>query len=335
MKSEINKTMRENPLISIIVPVYKVEKYLARCVDSILCQTYKNFELILVDDGSPDKCGEMCDEYAEKKSCIRVIHQKNQGQAAARNNAAKGANGEFIVFVDSDDYVEPDCLEYLLNLQQKYNADLAIGGFGYLYEGNLPKERPAGETERVMNAAEALISMNYNRGCGATPWAKLYRKQLVLNHPFPEGQIYEDLAILYKIIGDCEIVALGSRKIYYWVQRVGSTMRMKFDDRQMAAMQAVADQIKYVKAKLPDALESSKYRYTAKAVELMTVCFNTGGDKEVFKKLRKHMKRYADDVLKDNKAKKTMKMRIVAAKLGYYPAKFVFNMHERAKKRYI
>lgn len=335
MSIEKNKTKTENPLISIIVPVYKVEKYLARCVESILAQTYKNFELILVDDGSPDKCGDMCDEYAEKHSCIRVMHQENSGQAAARNNAAKCANGEFIVFVDSDDYVEPDCLEYLLGLQQKYNADLAIGGFGYLYEGNLPKERTAQETERVMNATEALISMNYNRGCGATPWAKLYKKQLVLNHPFPEGQIYEDLAILYKIIGDCKTVALGSRKIYYWVQRVGSTMRMKFDDRQMAAMQAVADQIKYVEAKLPKALKSSKYRYTAKAVELMTVCFNTGGDKAVFKKLRKHMKRYANDVLKDKKAKKTMKMRIVAAKLGYYPAKLVFSMHERAKKRYI
>ena len=226
------------PLISIIVPVYKVEKYLSRCIETILNQTYTNFEAIFVDDGSPDNCGNICDSYAAKDSRIIVLHQRNQGQAAARNNAVKMSKGDYITFIDSDDYVEPDYLDYLFRLLQKYNADVSIGGFCYLYEGNIPQNQAREENTVVMNACEALIRMNYNKGIGATAWAKLYKRELILNHPFPEGQIYEDLAVLYQIIGDCKSVAYGNKRIYYWVQRQNSTMRMAFDERQMAGMDA-------------------------------------------------------------------------------------------------
>ena len=324
-----------NPLISVIVPVYKVEKYLDRCVQSIIGQTYKNIEVFLVDDGSPDNCGKICDEYAEKNAFIHVIHQTNAGQAAARNHAVKHAQGEFIAFIDSDDYVEPDCLEYLLSLQQKYQSDMAIAGFTYLYEGKEPGIRDlANERDMLLNAEEALIRMNYNRGFGATPWAKLYRKGLIIQHPFPEGQIYEDLATLYRIVGDCTRIAFGSRRVYYWIQRAGSTMRMTFDERQMAGMDAVSAQIAYVEKEYPAALNSAKYRYTAKAVELTAVCFNSGGDRSIFRRLRKLMRVYAKEVLRDKNAKTTMKLRIIAMGLGYYPAKIALGMHERAKKQF-
>ena len=178
------------------------------------------------------------------------------------------------------------------------------------------------------------MRMNYNRGLGATPWVKLYKRELILRHPFPEKQIYEDLAVLYQIVGDCDSVAIGGRKVYYWVQRKGSTMRMKFDERQMAAMDAVAAQFQYVQTKYPAALDSVKYRYAAKAIELMAVCFHSGGDRTVFQTLRKHMKKYIKDMLRDKKAKPTMKARAIAAALGYYPAKLVFTMHEKAKRSF-
>ena len=331
MDMERNKT--DSPLISVIVPVYKVEKYLRRCVDSILAQTYQNFELILVDDGSPDQCGVICDEYAKNDDRITVIHQNNQGQAAARNNAVKLAKGVFVSYIDSDDFVEEDCLAYLLFLQQKSRADLTIGGFAYLYEGKEPSARDSdNETDVLMDAETALIRMNYNKGYGAMPWAKLYRKELVARYPFPEGQIYEDLATLYKIVGDCEKIAYGNRRIYYWLQRAGSTMRMKFDERQMAAMEAAEAQLHYIEREYPNALDSAKYRYTAKAVELIAVCFNSGANREVFHRLQTLMNRYADDVLRDSQAKPMMKMRIRAVKKGYYPARIVIGAHELAKK---
>ncbi len=325
-----------NPLISVIVPVYKVEKYLDRCVQSIIAQTYKNIEVFLVDDGSPDNCGKMCDEYAEKNAFIHVIHQANAGQAAARNHAVKFAQGEFIAFIDSDDFAEPDCLEYLVSLQKKHHADMVIGGFSYLFEDREPSSRElTKEHDILLNATETLVKMNYNQGFGATPWAKIYKKELIIQHPFPEGQIYEDLATLYKIVGDCDRIAVGNRRIYYWVQRAGSTMRMTFDERQMAGMDAASAQIAYIEKKYPSALKSAKYRYTAKAVELTAACFNSGGDKTVFRRLRKLMKVYAKEVLQDKHAKTTMKLRMIAMSLGYYPAKIVFGLHERAKKQLI
>jgi len=332
MEKDIRSNNAENPLVSIIVPMYKVEKYLTRCLDSIASQTYKHIEVILIDDGSPDRCGEISDAFAETHAYARVIHQPNQGQAAARNNAVKTAAGSYIVFIDSDDYVESDCIEYLVSLLRENQADVAIGNARYIYEGHEPAPRSKEEKVIKMNAEEAIIRMNYNRGFGATPWAKIYKKELILAHPFPVGQIYEDLATLYKIFGDCSTVVLGNRRIYYWIQRDGSTMRMEFDERQMAAMDAVTEQLHYLEARYPGAVQSGKYRYTAKAVELVAVCFNSGGNRAVFRRLRELMNRYADEVLKDRHAKTSMKARILAVKLGYIPSKITFALHENAKR---
>lgn len=326
------KADKNNPIVTIIVPVYKVEEYLPKCLDSIAAQTYQNIELILVDDGSPDRCGEICDAFAKTHPYARVIHQSNQGQAAARNNAAKTAVGDYIAFIDSDDTVTPDYVEYMLSLQQEYRADVTTSGLWTVYEGHAVPQKNEKSSTLKMNAEEAIIRMNYTRGYGATPWGKLYKKELVLAHPFPEGQIYEDLATLYKIMGDCETVVYGSKKIYCWLQRTGSTMRTQFDERQMAAMDAVTEQLRYLEARYPGAVPSGKYRYTAKAVELIAVCFHSGGSRAVFERLRKLMNRYAGDVLKDKNTKATMKARIVAVKLGYYPAKYAFAIHENLKR---
>ena len=120
--------------VSVIVPVYKVEKYIRRCVDSIVLQTYKNIEVILVDDGSPDQCGDICDDYANKYSYIKVIHQENRGQAAARNTGVSFSTGDYVTFVDSDDFITSDYVETLVGLVSRYGTDVAIAGFVYQYE---------------------------------------------------------------------------------------------------------------------------------------------------------------------------------------------------------
>ncbi len=334
MDKETNAQNTGHPLISIIVPVFKVEKYLRKCVDSILAQTYHDYELILVDDGSPDHCGKICDQYAMNHPTVHVLHQANQGQAAARNNAVKISKGQFIVFVDSDDYVEPDYLEYLITLQKKYHSDIAVGGFSYLYEGNEPKENKAIIKDELLDPCEALIRMNYTRGLGATLWVKSFKRELIVNHPLPEGRVYEDLAVMYRIIGDSNSVAIGNKKIYYWLQREGSTMHMKFNERQLEAMDDVTALVQYAQNRYPAALASAKYRYAAKAIELMAVLFNSTGGKTYFRELRKHVKRYGKDLLRDHHAKWTMKARVIAAELGYYPAKIIFALHERAKKTF-
>ena len=122
-------------LITVIVPVYKVEKYIRKCIESIINQTYKNIEIILVDDGSPDDCGKICDEYAKKDNRIKAIHKENGGLSDARNKALDLTNGKYVIFVDSDDYIEKNAIEYLYQLMQKYNTDIAIGLVNPIYDG--------------------------------------------------------------------------------------------------------------------------------------------------------------------------------------------------------
>lgn len=321
----------DKPLVSIIIPVYKVEAYIRKCLDSIKAQTYTNFEVLLVDDGSPDSSGEICEEYAAQDARFRVIHQENQGQSAARNHAAPEAAGDYIMFVDSDDFITPECVEYLVRLLKKYDADVSVGSFFYYYEGT-PEPKWEG-TGKIMelDAKEALIRMNYTEGLGAMPWAKLYKKELVLAHPYPVGVIYEDLATTYKIICDAKKVVLGTRKIYYWLQREGSTMRMQFDDRQLYGIQAVKDQYAYVAERMPEALQSVRVRYVGKIMELMAIAFRSENSRDSFDTLRKEL-RYEREVLHDKRAKKTLKLRLAAAKAGYLPAKLTFQAHERGKQ---
>lgn len=320
------------PLISIIIPVYRVEKYLRRCLNSVVNQTYQNIEIILIDDGSPDSCGEICDEYARNDRRIIVIHQKNQGQAASRNKGVLRANGIFVTFVDSDDYVTLDYIELLFNLQREYDADIAIGNFYYVYEKD--KKAPRKEnnnTISLLNREEALKRMNYTKGFGATPWAKLYKVEIVRLHPFPEGIIYEDLATLYKIVADSSRVVLSNRRIYFWVQREGSVMHRPFDQSQMAGLEAVENQMEYIKNRYPSVIPSIKARYMGKICELMSIALNSDNSRKWFNELRKRMY-YYPEVLRDPLVKKTQKIRLVAIKCGYYPAQVAFRAHGIIKK---
>ena len=322
------------PRVSIIVPVYKVEKYLEKCLDSIAAQTYTNIEVILVDDGSPDTCGSICDQYAERNPIFKVIHQDNQGQAGARNNAVRVATGEFITFIDSDDYVEKDYIEYLVDLQKKYNADVSIGGFLYLYEGKKADIRSDNEEVSLMTPEEALIRMNYTQGFGATACMKLMRKSLVIRHPFPAGKIYEDLATMYLIIGDANRVVFGNKKKYIWLQREGSTTRMSFDERQMAGIEAAADQLVYMEKHYPNAVPAAKARYMAKVVEIMSLALHSKNSKDMYGRLKNELI-YYKAVTNDPNVKRSLKIRMKSIEIGYVVAYLVFGVHEYLKKRFV
>ena len=330
--TETNVSIEKTPLVSIIVPVYRVEEYLRRCIESIINQTYSNFELILVDDGSPDNCGKICDEYAQRYDFITVIHQINQGISAARNNAVKKAQGDYITFVDSDDFVTADYLEYLVSVLRKYNADVSVGGSIYQYEDSEIKI-PKNETYTTFHTPEeALITMNYVKDYGTVAWGKLYKKELVELYPYPIGKRYEDIATTYKIIGASRGVAFGNKQIYYWIQRSNSFMHSKFSESQLDGLEAVKSQLSYIQKQYPAAIPAAKYRYTAKAVELAQLLLFTDGNREIFKRLKGHMNEYAKEVLKDENAKRSMKIRIKAMQMGYFPAKIVFRLHDRVKR---
>lgn len=327
-QKDINHCM---PLVSIIVPVYKVEDYVERCVNSILSQTYQNLEVILVDDGSPDSCGAICDRFASHDDRVKVIHQENQGQSAARNHAALEAKGEYIVFVDSDDFISEDHVECLLKMLLKHDADIAIASLFYYYEGQPVPVPSGGDQVKEMNAEEAIIAMNYNRGFGAMPWSKIYKKELILAHPYPVGVIYEDLATTYKIFSDAQKLVYCNKRIYYWSQRAGSTMHRQFSERQLNGLKAVKEQIQFVKQKHPAVLPSAHARYVFKLIELIEIALNSTDSRQFFRMLKKEM-RYAGEVLKNPHVKKSLKLRLVAVQIGYLPAKMIFAAHKQIRE---
>ena len=151
----------ENPKVSILVPIYNVEKYLPRCIESVLSQDFKAYELILVDDGSPDQCPQICDEYAKKDTRIKVIHKKNGGLADARNVALDVMTGEYVVCVDSDDYISPTHIEGLYHLIEKYGADVSINTFCSFYEGSSPNPSPKSTKDWVLDGLHATEMMFY------------------------------------------------------------------------------------------------------------------------------------------------------------------------------
>ena len=203
--------------ISIIVPVYKTEKFITRCIRSIIDQSYCNIELILVDDGSPDSAGLICDEYAKKDNRIKVIHQENAGQSVARNNALKIATGDYYCFVDSDDYVATNLLERLYQLLNDNNADISIVDY-MSFSGDkaiLDNEGDSGIS--VFNNTDMIKNIHTVKNeLYVVMWGKLFKKDLFDGIEFPEGRICEDLFVLYKLYDKADKTIFCSEKLYYY-----------------------------------------------------------------------------------------------------------------------
>ena len=229
-------------LISVIVPIYNVENYLEKCLDSILSQTYKNIEVILVDDGSPDKCGEICDTYKDKDNRIKVIHKKNGGLSDARNAGIEIANGNYIMFIDSDDYILNNMIETLYSRMIKDKSDVAECNFFYVDgDGNEIKERNKDmpfEDEVITSdeAMERLISDKY--WYFITACNKLYKRQLFSEIRFPYGKYNEDEFIAHLIIEKCKLISLVKDPLYCYCQRNTSIMGSKFNIRNLDGAEA-------------------------------------------------------------------------------------------------
>ena len=225
------------PQISVIVPVYKVERYLSACLDSILAQTFTDFELILVDDGSPDRCGAICDEYASRDARIRVIHQENGGLSAARNAGMDISRGEYISFVDSDDYVSPVYLEILHRVILMTGASVSVCRYRAFSDGQVPIERK-NESEKepvIFTGHEATIKLyNGNSIIPVNAWGKLYQRSLVQDMRFPVGRLHEDQAFVPIVFYRSKLVAAVEDKLYYYRDRedsiTGKFSLKRYDD---------------------------------------------------------------------------------------------------------
>ncbi|MBQ7544624.1 MAG: glycosyltransferase family 2 protein [Synergistaceae bacterium] len=216
-------------LISVIVPVYNVEAYLSRCLDSILAQTYTNLEIILIDDGSTDNSGRICDEYAGKDSRIRVIHQENQGLAEVRNIGVREAKGEYIQFVDSDDWIDAETIETCHRMSKEYGADIVrFGGVREFEDGHQKHNLGREHEPLVMPVREALSLYFFDDYVGTSSCTKLFKAGLFEGVTFPKGRVSEDTYALCKVIARAEKFLVISNEFYHYFTRNGSLSRSPF-----------------------------------------------------------------------------------------------------------
>lgn len=255
-----------NPLISVIVPVYNVEKYLDRCIDSIVNQTYKNLEIILVNDGSPDNSGAICDEWAKADSRIKIIYKENGGLSDARNAGTDCASGEYITYVDSDDYILPEYIEYLYNNLIKTHADVSCCCFQKVYSEDKTttfETEVTSEDIQIISGREACFKLfdNFSGVHYVITPCKLYPKHIVKKYKFPKGMLHEDEATTYKIFFDSEKICFGSKKLYAYFQNDSGITHNKTEKNYRDLFQIFKSRAEFFQTNSDKELEKTTWNF--------------------------------------------------------------------------
>lgn len=287
--------------VSIVVPVYNVEDYLKYCVDSLINQSYKNIEIILVDDGSTDDSGRICDEYAQEDDRVRVLHIENGGLSNARNTGVNVASAEWVIFIDSDDYYDRRTVEYLVQLQKKYAVDLVATSV--IEVRDFQSDDFIGSLTDInslkLDRYTALKEMFYGNIVGTHPGGKLYKKEILMKFPFPKGMIYEDLAVSFEHIGACNEIAVGYINLYKYYRRPGSIVNSSYSDKFLDFYKAIELNREYVERDYPNDQEMKKaltVRYVFKGLHVVHALLGSQMYEQV-NKIRKEYRRYWKDIL--------------------------------------
>ena len=260
-------------LVTVIVPVYKVEKYLNKCVDSILEQSYRNLEIILVDDGSPDECGRICDDYAKKDSRIVVIHKENGGLSSARNVALDVAKGDWILCVDSDDYIHPEMYSRLMKDIIDHDVLLSFCQFNRFKDGGMIEEFSLSNNTSLYSPHDVIFeSLVGERWWEA--WTKLFHRSLFSSLRFPEGRTNEDYAIMMYIYDLCEKVAVNWNHLYFYRLREGSITTSSINIHKFDQIQNSQEVLSYMKENYIDCVQHAEAILLTAAQGLLTKLCN-------------------------------------------------------------
>lgn len=272
--------MTDLPLISVVVPVYRVEDYLDKCIRSIAEQTYSNLEILLVDDGSPDASGAICDRWAESDCRIRAIHQKNAGAGAARNRALDAAEGDLIAFVDSDDYLHPNLYAHLYGLM-KDGVDIAECEIGITETDDLSMDDGTGAKVLVCDTEAALRLHIQDEIFRQTPPNKLYRRACVGDIRFPEGNLIDDEFFTYKVLGSAKKLAHSSACMYAYRQQSGSAMHKPYSLRRLQGLDAKLQRLDYFEQNFPGLVWDAKADLLMTCLGAMQGCLRSLKEEEL------------------------------------------------------
>lgn len=255
-------TKKNNGLISVIVPIYNVEKYLSKCIESIINQTYKKLEIILVNDGSTDNSLEICEKYRNKDDRIKIINKSNGGLSDARNKGIEIALGDYISFVDSDDYLDYKMIEILYNDIQTYSADISIVNYMKIFEDGTKEDESLDRNDfLVMDSKSAIKNLLDNSSFGNYAWNKLYKRELFEDVKYPFGRKMEDLGTTYKLFFKSNIIVYNPIQLYYYLQRDDSILHNKDLKFILDEYELTIERYKYLKDKYLSFKENDIFLY--------------------------------------------------------------------------
>ena len=294
LRAVTEKTPASEELVSVVIPVYNVEQFLPVCLDSVLSQTHENLEILLINDGSQDGSGQICEDYAARDSRIRLIHQENQGLSGARNTGIRAATGKYITFVDSDDAIHRDMVCYLLKLMKGHHADLSACQKQLIREDDTLIRDNAAALNRVLEGTDACMDALVRSGdLEVCAWGKLYRTEMFREVEYPLGKYHEDVFTTYRLAAQCSRIAIGSRKLYLYRQRGGSIMHESFSPKHLDGVEGYIQQLRFVRKHFSRLAIAAQARIVwAVNSCAMRLLRSEEQDESVVAQLQQHYRRY-------------------------------------------
>lgn len=293
-----------NDLVSVIIPVYKVEKYLVRCIESIIVQTYENIEIILIDDGSPDQCPHICDEYKEKDRRIKVIHKRNGGLSSARNAGIDIMEGSWVIFVDSDDFLPEYAISEWMLAAKMLDVDLVVGNYSMYRGNNIDKKNKEPGDYEIISSEDLLCKMFIEDAIICTAWGKLYSSSFFTTLRYPEDVFFgEDMYVTHKIFHMAKRIALGKNVTYFYSQEGESLVRSYYNKEKLKRVDAAKEWSVFVKKHYPNIYdEACSYYWKVVKDEYLVIYRLKRKDLECYSiALKNEIKKCRNEIYKNNK----------------------------------
>lgn len=309
-----------NDLISIIVPVYNVENYIQKCIDSILNQTYKFIEIILVDDGSTDNSSKICDTNQKKDKRIKVIHKKNGGLSSARNVGIKHATGKYLTFIDSDDYINKNFLSILYANLVNYNADISCCSLVRIKKNSIEKNNSK-QRITIFNSMEALEDMLYQKKLDNSACAKLYKKSLFKDIQYPLDFFFEDMATTYKLYLKSKTIVKSNLGYYYYFQREGSILHKK-QDKNITDLLKILQTMQNDLRKIPELDKAMESRI----INAQFYIHRNSSNKNFKEQSKNYIKNNRKKVFNDKNINKKTKIGIILSYFGIWTVDFIYSL---------